>query len=89
MKALWLDEHHLGFRGSATEPIPGPGGALIKVRLAGIGNTDLELVRGYYPFRGIPGHDFVGEVVEAQGNASWVGRRVVGEINISCGACAL
>ena len=49
-------------------------------------NTDLELVRGYYPFTGIPGHEFVGRVEE--GPREWIDRRVVGEINASCGACA-
>jgi len=57
------------------------------VTMAGVCNTDLELVKGYYPFTGVPGHEFVGEVVSAEA-AAWVGRRVVGEINASCGACA-
>lgn len=53
---------------------------------AGICNTDLELQRGYYGFEGIPGHEFVGRVIEAE-NPAWVGRRVAGEINLACGAC--
>jgi len=53
---------------------------------AGICNTDLELQRGYYGFAGTPGHEFVGEVVEAD-DSELIGRRVVGEINLSCGAC--
>jgi threonine dehydrogenase-like Zn-dependent dehydrogenase len=57
------------------------------VTQAGVCNTDLELVKGYYPFTGVPGHEFVGEVVSAE-PAEWIGRRVVGEINASCGACA-
>ncbi len=65
-----------------------PGWALVRVRLAGICNTDLELLRGYHNFRGTPGHEFVGEVVRvsaARKNPSqWLGRRVVGEINIAC-----
>jgi len=67
------------------------GWALIRVRLAGICNTDIELLRGYHGFRGIPGHEFVGEVTEvhdvsaAQKN-KWLGRRVCGEINVSCSA---
>lgn len=62
------------------------GWALIQVRLAGICNTDLELLRGYHSFRGTPGHEFVGEVVEVAGqeDSRWLGRRVVGEINIAC-----
>lgn len=69
-------------------PLPGPkpGYALIRLLCAGICNTDLELLRGYYGFSGIPGHEFVGEVVEA-GNPKLRGKRVTGEINIACGEC--
>ncbi|MBV8553021.1 MAG: alcohol dehydrogenase catalytic domain-containing protein [Acidobacteriaceae bacterium] len=63
-----------------------PGYALVRMQLAGICNTDIELVRGYYGFSGIPGHEFVGEVVAAQ-TASLIGTRVVGEINLACGDC--
>src|SRR5438094_9496342 len=63
-----------------------PGYALIRTLLAGICNTDLELQRGYYGFSGTPGHEFVGEVVEA-GDRALIGRRVVGEINLACGHC--
>ena len=63
-----------------------PGFALIRMLCAGICNTDLELQRGYYGFAGVPGHEFVGEVVEAD-TAELIGRRVVGEINLHCGAC--
>ena len=63
-----------------------PGFALIRLLAGGICNTDLELQRGYYGFRGTPGHEFVGEVVEAD-SRQWVGRRVVGEINLSCRKC--
>lgn len=59
--------------------------ALIRPILAGICNTDLELIRGYYNYQGILGHEFVGEVVS--GPAEWVGKRVVGEINLACGEC--
>lgn len=58
----------------------------MRVRLAGICNTDLELVRGYMNFRGVLGHEFVGEVV-AGPDPTWVGRRVVGDINAACYAC--
>ena len=67
-------------------PLAGPGEALIRVDLAGICSTDLELRRGYKDFRGVPGHEFVGSVVESD-DEGWVGRRVVGEINIGCGQC--
>jgi alcohol dehydrogenase len=64
-----------------------PGFALIQMRVAGICNTDLELQRGYYGFSGIPGHEFVGQVVDTD-TGSLVGQRVVGEINLACGRCA-
>ncbi len=67
-------------------PVPGPGEALIRVRCAGICNTDLEIARGYMGYKGIPGHEFVG-VVEQASNEHLLGRRVVGEINCVCGAC--
>ena len=60
---------------------------LIRLLYGGICNTDLELQRGYYGFRGTPGHEFVGEVVEAD-DRDWIGQRVVGEINLACGKCA-
>jgi len=75
------------------KPLPRlhPGWARIKVRLAGICNTDVEILRGYHDFHGTPGHEFVGEVVEvaevsAAKEKTWHGRRVAGEINISCAA---
>lgn len=65
---------------------PRPGEALVRVRMAGICNTDLEIARGYMGFRGILGHEFVGVVQDAP-DAGWVGKRVAGEINASCGEC--
>ena len=62
------------------------GEALVRVTLAGICNTDLEIVRGYAGFNGTLGHEFTG-VVEASPDESQIGRRVVGEINIGCGNC--
>ncbi len=68
-----------------------PGWALVRVRFAGICNTDVELLHGYYNFRGVPGHEFVGTVEKVRGilaaeKKKWMGRRVCGEINISCRA---
>jgi len=63
-----------------------PGFALLRLLCAGICNTDLELQRGYYGFMGTPGHEFVGEVVEADTRAL-IGKRVVGEINFACHHC--
>lgn len=67
------------------EPKPGAGEALVKVRLAGICGTDLEIAKGYGRFEGIVGHEFVGSV--ASGSAGLAGKRVVGEINCVCGRC--
>jgi alcohol dehydrogenase len=67
-------------------PVPPPEEALVRVELAGICNTDLEIVRGYRGFHGILGHEFVG-VVEECADESLVGQRVVGEINCYCGEC--
>jgi alcohol dehydrogenase len=60
--------------------------ALVRVRLAGICNTDIEILRGYHNFHGTLGHEFVGEVVRVASakDRDWVGRRVVGEINLAC-----
>lgn len=78
---------------AAQKPLPKlrPGWALIRVRLAGICNTDVEILRGYHQFRGTPGHEFVGEVVKvagfsAQTRKRWIEKRVAGEINVACSA---
>jgi threonine dehydrogenase-like Zn-dependent dehydrogenase len=84
MKALWLENNQLSQRDI---PKPNkPNEALIKIRKAGICSTDLELVKGYYPYAGVPGHEFIGEVVTAP-EPAWIGQRVVGEINAVCGKC--
>lgn len=69
-------------------PTPPPGEALIRTKLAGICNTDIELVRGYMNFKGILGHEFVGVVERADSAPDLVGHRVVGEINAYCGECS-
>jgi len=70
------------------EPLPRvpKGFARIRLLAAGICSTDLELQRGYYGFSGTPGHEFVGEVVSAE-DQRWLGKRVIGEINLACGKC--
>lgn len=75
------------------KPVPRlrPGWALVRMRVAGICNTDVEILRGYHNFRGTPGHEFVGEVAEVAGISAaerkkWIGRRVCGEINVACSA---
>lgn len=87
MKAL-IRKERLELRCDCPDPRPGPGEALVRVRLAGICRTDLEISRGYMGFRGIPGHEFTGEVVApAEKGSRKAGKRVVGEINAGCGAC--
>ncbi len=84
MKALVVDD---GIRLDPQwpDPVPVDGEALIRVRLAGICTTDLELIKGYMNFHGVPGHEFVGDVVA--GPPEWLGRRVVAEINCVCRRC--
>ena len=84
MKALYFDGQ-LSLR-EVPDPKPAPGEALIRIRLAGICGTDRQILKGYSGFRGIPGHEFVGEVVQCD-EKRWIGKRVVGEINITCGRC--
>ena len=84
-QAVQLEKGRISIRPFSISSLP-ENYALIRVLLAGICNTDLELQRGYYGFSGIPGHEFVGEVVEAS-NKALIGKRVVGEINLACGAC--
>ncbi len=84
MQALYLDGR-LSLR-DLPRPTPAADEALVRVTLAGICNTDVELARGYMAYRGVPGHEFVG-VVEAAPDAAWIGARVVGEINAFCGEC--
>lgn len=85
MKGLWLENNQLQLKTDIPIPEPPPGEALVRVLRAGICNTDLELLRGYYPYKGILGHEFVG-VVE-QGSEQLINKRVVGEINAVCGYC--
>lgn len=101
MNAIWLEDNLLSLRNM---PLPiRPGEALVKVCLAGICATDLELVKGYYLFAGVLGHEFVGEIVtlpgphptfppdsqdlRVGGAGLMAGTRVVGEINAACGRC--
>ncbi len=88
MLAIWLEDQTLTIKPDQTIPEPPAGEALVRVRLAGICATDLELARGYYPYRGIPGHEFVGEIFAAPGDPARFGERVVGEINAVCGTCS-
>jgi 2-desacetyl-2-hydroxyethyl bacteriochlorophyllide A dehydrogenase len=84
MKALYFDGK-LELREVET-PRPAHDEALIHVILAGLCGTDREILKGYSKFHGILGHEFVGRVVECS-NKKWLGKRVVGEINVACGEC--
>lgn len=86
MKALWLENGTLKSLPDVPRPRPGPREALIRVRAAGFCSTDAALADGLYGFTGVPGHEFVGTV--ASGPEGLAGQRVVGEINIACGACS-
>ncbi len=85
MKAIVFDGA-LAVQDVADYTVPFPS-VLARVELAGICNTDVELIHGYYDFQGILGHEFVATVVE--GPSEWVGKRVVSEINVGCGTCDL
>lgn len=87
MKAVHIEDGRVTVVERA-RPEAGEGEALLRLICGGICNTDLELMRGYYGFAGTPGHEFVAEVVEAP-EERWVGRRVTGEINVSCRKCSV
>ncbi len=84
MRALVFDGS-LRYLRNCRDPEPGRNEALVRVTLAGICATDLEIVRGYMRFSGVPGHEFVGTV--AAGPKIWRDKRVVAEINCVCGQC--
>jgi threonine dehydrogenase-like Zn-dependent dehydrogenase len=87
MKALTIDRSS----GISLRDVPKPvyaGECLVRVGMAGICGTDLQILEGYAEFEGIPGHEFVGVVEDAPPeHAGWIGKRVAGEINIGCGGC--
>jgi len=85
MKALRF-EGNLRYVPDCPDPAPARGEALVRVKMAGICSTDLEILKGYMGFKGILGHEFTG-VVEACDDPELMGKRVVGEINCPCGAC--
>lgn len=87
MQALYWDGQSLRLDASYPTPKVADHTALIRVCLAGICSTDLQIFKGCMGFQGVPGHEFVGVVSE--GPAELVGKRVVGEINFACGRCKL
>jgi threonine dehydrogenase-like Zn-dependent dehydrogenase len=85
MHALYWNGRSLEFNSAYRAPQGGGQTALVKVHLAGICATDLQIFKGYMGFTGVPGHEFVGSVVE--GPQALIAKRVVGEINFGCGNC--
>lgn len=85
MKAVVFDEE-LKLVEDYKKPELKKGEVLIKTRMSGICNTDLEITKGYMGYKGVLGHEFVGDVVEVYDdcNKNWIGKRVVGEINCGC-----
>ncbi len=86
---LWCVHFNKGVIDIEQRPVPVPkaGEVLVKPLMAGICNTDIELIKGYYDFDGIPGHEFAGLVVNAPGKAAWEGKRIVAAINRGCEKC--
>jgi threonine dehydrogenase-like Zn-dependent dehydrogenase len=91
MQSLLYTSGHLQFSKQTPVPELTQGYALIKVSLAGICGTDLEIVKGYADFHGVLGHEFVGVVerVADPCDKTWLGKRIVGSINIGCMQCAV
>ena len=87
MRGLYFDGTAARLRDDLPLPEPGASEARVRVRLAGVCNTDLEILGGYVPFRGVLGHEFMGTVDLAPGRRDLEGTRVVGEINCACGGC--
>lgn len=85
MRAIVFDRG-LSFKDDHPVPVPGPGDALVRVTVAGVCATDIEITRGYMGFAGVLGHEFTGVVEYAQ-DASLVGKRVTAEINNPCNRC--
>jgi threonine dehydrogenase-like Zn-dependent dehydrogenase len=87
MKAIIFDGN-LKFVTDCPVPEPAENEALIRIRLAGICNTDLEITKGYMGFEGVLGHEFIGVVEKVNGdNRQFIDKRVVGDINCGCGVC--
>jgi len=85
MLALVFDGKKAVLHEDYPSPRRASGEALIAVRMAGVCRTDLELLNGYMDFRGVMGHEFVGDV--AEGPRKWLGKRIVADINCVCGRC--
>lgn len=86
MRAVTFNKK-IEFDSNYADPKPAAGECLVKVHMAGLCSTDLEITRGYMAFSGVLGHEFVGTVVE--GSEQWKGKRVAAEINCVCGKCRM
>ena len=86
MKAVvFNDKEGLVLKTDYTKPVPQKGEALIKISMAGICNTDAEIIKGYMGYNGVLGHEFVGVVEEVNdADKSLIGKRVVAEISYGC-----
>jgi len=89
LRAIVCDGEQSLLEDARPDPTPAPGEAVIRPRRMGVCQTDLELCHGYMGFRGVLGHEFVGEVesVGRSRDQRWIGKRVVGSINCVCGRC--
>ena len=83
MRGITIQNGAVRFDPALPDALPADGEVRVRLRLAGVCATDLALARGYMGFRGVPGHEFVGEALDGP----LAGRRVVGEINAACGRC--
>lgn len=87
MRGIYYNGMDAVYRTDLPMPVPTEKESLIKIHIAAVCNTDKEVRKGYRPdFRGVMGHEFIGEVVESP-DASLIGRRVAGELNAVCGEC--
>lgn len=87
MNGIYFDGEKAVYREDLPMPVCEPEQSLIKILMANVCSTDKEILKGYRPdFKGIMGHEFVGEVVESP-DPSLLGKTVVGEINEGCGKC--
>ncbi|MCR5222022.1 MAG: alcohol dehydrogenase catalytic domain-containing protein, partial [Lachnospiraceae bacterium] len=87
MRAVCFDGKKAVYRTDVPMPVRKKGQSLIRVITANICSTDKEILKGYRPdFRGVMGHEFVGEVMESD-REDLIGKTVVGEMNEGCGTC--
>ena len=79
MRGVFRDGETILLKKDLPEPRTVANETILKVRIAGICDTDLQLARGYMNYRGILGHEFVG--------LDDSGQRFAAEINASCHDC--